>query len=168
MANVLPAHLPRAPTATGAAAFPGRLPAHSLAVSALHSAADRNPAARCSRQQSAAGGSAGNCGSPSPGREARQTCGVLARGAELFGRHAGAWSQAVRPHAGALQSLASAAAAVKRYQRLPEAESSSCSSGSAAEGGCGAGSLSKSSPRSSLSACCRNQSSRMRQEAAAV
>lgn len=38
---------------------------------------------------------------------------------------------------GALQSLASAAAAVKRYQRLPEAESSSCSSGSAAEGGCG-------------------------------
>lgn len=158
----------RAPTATGAAAFPGRLPHTRSPFPRCTRLRTENPAARCSRQQSAAGGSAGNCGSPSPGREARQTCGVLARGAELFGRHAGAWPQAVRPHAGALQSLASAAAAVKRYQRLPEAESSSCSSGSAAEGGCGAGSLSKSSPRSSLSACCRNQSSRMRQDAAAV
>lgn len=147
----------------------GQVAAHSLAVSALHSAADRNPPRGVRGNRALRAAPQGTAGSPRPqGAKRGRLAASLHRGAELFGRHAGAWSQAVRPHAGALQSLASAAAAVKRYQRLPEAESSSCSSGSAAEGGCGAGSLSKSSPRSSLSACCRNQSSRMRQEAAAV
>lgn len=83
-------------------------------------------------------------------------------------RRPGIRAHMLRPHGAAFQSLASPAAAVKRYQRLPEAEPPSCSSGTAAGVGCGTGSLSKSSPRSSLSACCKNQSSRMRQEAAAV